>query len=82
MSGIADETAYYFNGSFPAVVLINKGVRLPLGMWLRVASPRVTQGQVELMLGRVFPDLKGKVLRFARLITNSDVRDFEDSVRR
>jgi hypothetical protein len=80
MPDVADETAYYFNRNIPAVALISKGVRFPRGAWMRVANATVPAAQVEQMLAKIFPDLKGKVLAFASLTTDPEVDEFERSL--
>jgi hypothetical protein len=80
VSDAADETAYYFNRKIPAVVMIARGVRFPAGPWHRVADATELAWQVEQILAKVFPDLKGKVLTFATLASESDVEEFERSL--
>jgi hypothetical protein len=77
MTDVADETAYYFNKGILAVAMIAQGVRFPLGKWIRVANVSAHPHQVERMLANVYPDLKGKVLSFATLTTESEVAEFE-----
>ncbi len=80
MGKVAANTAYYLNQLIPAVALISKGVRLPAGAWMRIVSGAVSRHRVELMLAKVFPDLKGKVLTFVSLSTDREVEDFERSL--
>jgi hypothetical protein len=79
MPKLAKETAYYLNGKIPAVALIAKGIRLPVGTWIRVADPTVLPRHMEEMLADMFPKLKGKVISFATLRSESDVEQFESS---
>jgi hypothetical protein len=80
MPDVPDVTAYYFNKKIPAVALIAKGVRLPAGEWIRVASATALAQEVEQMLAEVFPDLKGRVLTFTTLMSEFDVKEFERSL--
>jgi len=80
MPDVPDEAAYYFNKKIPAVALIAKGVRLPAGKWIRVASATAVAQEVEQMLAEVFPDLKGRVLTFTTLMSEFDVKEFERSL--
>ncbi len=77
MASVAQETAYYLNTRLPAVALITTGVRFPSGIWAQVANAAWTRPQVEQALANVFPSLKGKVLTFATLASESDVEEFE-----
>jgi hypothetical protein len=80
MPDFADETAYYFNKKIPAVALIYNGVRFPAGTWMRLVNAAVPAQQVEEMLAKVFPELKGKVLTFATLTSATEVEEFERSL--
>jgi hypothetical protein len=80
MSDVAVETAYYFNEMLLAVALIAKGVRFPAGKWMRVVTGQVPRQSVEQLLANVFPYLKGKVLTFVTLTSESDVQAFEASI--
>jgi hypothetical protein len=80
MSRAAKETAYYLNGKVPVVALITRGVRFPSGTWIRVADPRVLPRHVEEMVADMFPALKGKVIAFATLMSESDVKAYEEAV--
>ncbi len=82
MPDVAQETAYFFNRTIPAVALIAKGVRLPAGKWIRIADARVVPWLVEQQLGTMFPDLKGSVVTFAVLTSESEVMQFEQSLQR
>lgn len=82
MPDVAQETAYFFNSEIPAVALIAKGVRLPTGTWIRIADARAVPWLVEQQLGKMFPDLKGAVVTFAGLTSDSEVTAFEQSVER
>jgi len=73
MPDVPDEAAYYLNRKIPAVALIAKGVRLPAGKWIRVASATCSCPKVEQHAREVFPDLKGRVL---------DVHHADERVRR
>ncbi len=79
MSEVADETAYYFNSKIPAAVLIAKGVRFPAGRWLWIADATATTAHIEDMIAKALPRLKGAMLTFARLASESDVEEFEQS---
>src|SRR2546422_5944689 len=79
MPEVADETAYYLNRKVPVVALVTNGVRFPAGTWMRVASASTPTGQVEQILANVFPDLKGKMLTFVTLTSESEVEEFERS---
>jgi hypothetical protein len=81
MPDFADETAYYFNKKIPAVALISNGVRFPAGTWMRFVNAAVSAPQVEEMLARVFPELKGKFLTFVTLTSEAEVAAFEASIR-
>ncbi len=80
MADIAQETAYYFNREIPAVALIAKGVRLPVGTWIRIADARAVPWLVEQQLGQRYPDLKGAVVTFAVLTGEDEVKAFEQSL--
>ena len=80
MPKVAKETAYYLNGKIPAVALIAKRVRFPVGTWMRVADPTVLPRHVEEMLADMLPALKGKAITFANLTNESDVVEFERSL--
>jgi hypothetical protein len=60
--------------------LIAKGVRFPAGGWIRVVTGQVPRQNVEQLLANVFPYLKGKVLTFVTLTSESDVQAFEASI--
>jgi hypothetical protein len=78
MHAVADETAYFFNRKIPAVALISKGLILPAGTWLRVANAPVPRQQVELMLRKLFPEIRA--LMFVTLATAAEVEEFEASL--
>jgi hypothetical protein len=77
MPRVAEKTGYFFNSSILTVALIVQGVRVPAGTWLRVANALATPEQVEEMLAAVFPGLRGKVLAFVSLSSETEVRNFE-----
>jgi len=79
MPEVADETAYYLNRKVPVMALVTNGVRFPAGTWMRVARASTPTGQVEQMLANVFPDMKGKMLTFVTLTSESEVEEFERS---
>lgn len=81
MPKVAEETAYYFNGKVPGLLLIRNGVRFPAaGTWMHVASATADPEQVEEMLRDVFPTLQGKAILSATLTSDSDVEEFERSL--
>jgi hypothetical protein len=80
MPKMAEETAYYLNGKIPAVALIAKGVRFPDGKWIRVANASALAWQVEDLLKDMFPALKKTVITFATLMSEFDVKEFEQSL--
>jgi len=79
MAKVAEDTAYYFNGKIPALVLIAKGVRFPSGNWVRVAHAAAAARGLEDMLRDVFPALKGKTVMTDALMNEFDVEEFERS---
>jgi hypothetical protein len=80
MGELAEETAYYVNSKILSVALILEGVPFPRGVWIRVAEGTATSVDVEEMRGQLFPRLKGMALRVVRLMSESDVADFERSL--
>jgi hypothetical protein len=77
MLKVSEDTAYYLNGKIPAVALIAEGVRFPAGKWIRVANSSALAWQVEELLRDMFPALKGAVIKFATLMSEFDVNEFE-----
>ena len=73
----AKETAYYFNGKLPHIVLIAKGVRFPAGRWIWMAGESSTPWLVELLVRDLFPRVKDSVLPFIALLIDFDVDQFE-----
>jgi hypothetical protein len=80
MVEVVEETAYYLNRDIPAVALMSRGVRFPSGRWFRVAGATALPVDVEQLLADLFPELKGTVVRFAHLESDSDVQRFEKSL--
>ena len=77
MAGRASETAYYLNGKLARLALIGKGVRFPGGLWIRVADGTLAVWQVERLVFDLFVALRPGPLRFAFLLTDFDVEEFE-----
>jgi len=75
--GRAGETAYYLNGKLPRLALIGKGVRFPSGTWIRVADGELAPSEVEPLVVELFVALRPGPLRFAFLLTDFDVEEFE-----
>jgi hypothetical protein len=72
-SATANENAYYVNNKIPAVVLIARGVRLPRGRWLRIASVNSLAGMASRGTPRKdLPGTPGK--RRALRVVNQRVR--------
>ena len=80
MSGIAAETAYYLNSKLPALALVGKGVRFPVGQWIRIADADVRPWHAEELVGELFPSLNDRGVEFAVLLTDFDVLEFERGV--
>jgi len=80
MIRVANETAYFFNSRILTVALIARGLRIPAGTWLWVATASATSAQVEEMLANVFPALRGKVLVFVSLSSEAEIQEFERSL--
>ena len=80
MADVAEETAYYLNSKIPAVAMIAEGVRFPPGNWRWVAAATALAWHVEAMLDDMFPALRGKEIRFATLMSDFDVKEFERSL--
>jgi hypothetical protein len=77
MPEVAAETAYYLNTKLPILALVNKGVRLPSGQWIRVASGNVVPWNVEELVLDLFPALMRRPVAFHVLLTDFDVHEFE-----
>jgi hypothetical protein len=75
--GRAGGTAYYLNGKLPRLALIGKGVRFPGGFWIRVADGTLVPWEVERLVFDLFVALRPGPLRFAFLLTDFDVEEFE-----
>jgi hypothetical protein len=73
----AIQTAYYFNGKLPHLILIGKGVRFPDGRWIWVAGESLTPGLVEMLVRELFPRVKDAALSFTVLLSDPDVDQFE-----
>ena len=80
MSEVADRTAYYLNFRVPAVALIGEGVRFPAGQWRWVAPATAASWHVEEMLSDMFPALRRTQIKFATLLSEFDVNEFEASL--
>lgn len=52
----------------------------PAGTWSRVADATALAWRVEEMLATMFPDLKGRVVVFATLTSEFEVKEFERSL--
>jgi len=82
VTGVADETAYYFNSKLEVLALIKEGVRFPAGIWSRIINGSAQRSDVERLLTGVFPSLRGKAVTFVALSTDADVKDFEKAQQR
>ena len=71
------ETAYYLCAFRPILALAAKGVRLPSGHWIRIASPSVTPQFAEELVRELFPALRDASIAFCTLLTDFDVVEFE-----
>ena len=71
------ETAYYLSASRPILVLAAKGVQLPPGHWIRIATPSVTPQFAEELVRDLFPALRDASIVFCTLLTDFDVVEFE-----
>jgi len=78
--GRAGETAYYLNGKLPRLALIARGVRIPVGTWIRVADGQLLRWEVEPLVMDLFVALKDRPLPFAALLTDFDVEEFENGL--
>jgi hypothetical protein len=74
----AGATAYYLNGRLPRLALIGRGVRFPAGTWLLVADDRRAPWEVEPLVTDLFVALRDRPVRFAALLTDFDVEEFEN----
>ncbi|MFL5311052.1 MAG: hypothetical protein ACJ79H_11425 [Myxococcales bacterium] len=77
MEGRAAETAYYINGKLPRIALIAKGVRFPLGQWVRLTGDQVSPAMVQEVAAELFPALGDRPVPLATLLTDFDVEEFE-----
>ena len=77
MPDVAVETAYFLNTTIPVLALVGKGVRLPAGQWIRVASGTVVPWQAEELVLDLFPSMRRKRAYFKVLLTDFDVMEFE-----
>jgi hypothetical protein len=73
----AGETAYYLNGKLARLALIGKGIRFPAGTWIRVADGTLAPWEVEPLVLELFAALAQRPLRFAVLLTDFDVEEFD-----
>ena len=55
-------------------------MRFPTGTWVRFADARALAWRVEEMLAKTFPDLEGRVVVFATLTSEFEVKEFERSL--
>jgi hypothetical protein len=76
MFRLCGETAYYLNAALPQLALIAKGVRVPAGQWIRIASERIPAALDDLVRD-LFPRLRRRFVPFVVLLTNFDVEEFE-----
>ena len=79
MTRAASARAYFFNSRILTVALIERGVRMPAGLWRWVANAPATSEHLEQVLATVSPSLKGKVLAFVSLLNEAEVQEFERS---
>ena len=80
MPEVAAVTAYYFNLKIPAVALIARGVRFPPGDWSAIADASALTWKIEEALAKMFPGLRGTVVRFETLTSEFEVKEFERSL--
>jgi len=80
MPEVALDTAYYLNTRLPILALVGKGVRLPAGQWIQVASGNVVPWHVEELVLDLFPALLRRPVAFHVLLTEFDVQEFERGV--
>jgi len=81
-NGYANETAYYLNGKLARLAFIAKGVRFPAGRWIRVAGGTVLPWYVEALADDLFPSLGVAGNPIATLLTDFDVQEFEEALKR
>jgi hypothetical protein len=79
MTRAAAAAAYFFNSTLLTVALIERGVRMPAGLWRWVANAPATSEHLEQALAALTPSLKGKVLAFVSLSNEAEVQEFERS---
>lgn len=77
MAEAAADTAYYLNRRTGVLALIAKGVQLPAGTWIRIASSDATAWQAEDLVRDLFPALREAPLSFQILLTDFDVAEYE-----
>ncbi len=81
-NGYANETAYYLNGKLARLAFIAKGVRFPAGRWIRIAGGTVLPWYVEALAEDLFPSLGLAGTPIATLLTDFDVQEFEEALKR
>jgi hypothetical protein len=81
LPGKAEETAYYLNGRLPQLALIANGVRFPPGKWLRVADGLLPPWEAEAFVRELFPALAKGPIPFIALLTELDVKQFEQDLK-
>lgn len=72
-----NETGYYLCASRPVLALVGRGVRLPAGHWIRIASASVSPAFVDELVRDLFPALRDTWLPFRTFLTDFDVMEFE-----
>src|SRR3954466_13451330 len=81
LPGFAEDTAYFVNGKLPHLALIAKGVRFPPGNWLRIADGLLPPWEAEALVQDFFPALENRQVPFVALLTEFDVRQFEQELK-
>jgi hypothetical protein len=74
------ETAYYVNARLGCVALIARGLRVPTGMWIRIADGSTPAPDIEDLVPELFPALRGRPLQFVKLLTEFDSEAFESAL--
>ncbi len=74
----ASKTAYFLNRTIGYLALIGRNVRLPEGgVWILVADAVHAPWEVADLLAATYPGIEAQNLRFAALLTDFDVEEFE-----
>jgi len=75
----AARTCYFLNLGARSLALIGRGVRIPVtrGVWIPIAGSSRAPSEMTDLLDAIYPLLDAPSLRFAVLLTDFEVDEFE-----